>query len=138
MAAAASESQTQREKDLNELAQRLESERQEFSAVTQRMQRLQVEFDKNLVFVKTNEAANLKKLAKTYAAMSPEGISAIFKNLADEHVVKILMFLNDAERAPILDSLAKLGEEDAKRAARLLERLRLASIDPRERTAAKP
>jgi len=132
------ESQTLREKELNELAQRLEAERQEFSGVTQRMHRLQVEFDKNFIFVKTNEISNLKKLAKTYAVMSPDGINAIFKNLGDEQVVKVLMFLNDGERAAILDALAKLGEDDARRAARLVERFRLAAIDPREGTPAKP
>src|SRR5687768_14265324 len=70
-----------REVELKELQTRLEAERAELNTVTQRVHQLQMEFDQNVVRVKEDETANLKKLAKMYANMSPEGACAILKEL---------------------------------------------------------
>jgi flagellar motility protein MotE (MotC chaperone) len=113
-----------REKQLNELAARLEAERQEINIVTQAVYRMQTEFDRNVVRVREEEMANLKKLAKVYAAMSPEGAASILKQMEDEQILKFMVFMKDAETGPVLESLAKLGETDAKRAATLTEKLR--------------
>jgi flagellar motility protein MotE (MotC chaperone) len=118
------ETLTGREKQLNELAARLEAERQEINIVTQAVYRMQTEFDRNVVRVREEEMANLKKLAKVYAAMSPEGAAAILKQMEDEQILKFMVFMKDAETGPVLESLAKLGETDAKRAATLTEKLR--------------
>ena len=119
-----------REQELNDLASRLETERQEISVVTQRVARLQQDFDQQVVRVRETETANLKKLAKIYSAMSPEGATTILKELPDEQVVKIFMFMKDSETAPILELLAKQGQSEAKRAALITERLRLATTQP--------
>jgi len=115
-----------KEKELKDLAQRLESERAELGQITQAVQQLQADFDQNIIRVREGEAVNLKKLAKTYAAMTPDGAAAIFKALDDESTVKIMMFMKEAETAPILEALAKPGEPQAKRVAAISERLRLA------------
>src|SRR5215207_1444324 len=62
-----------REKDLNELRARLDSERQELTQLTQAMHRMQQEFDLSVNRVTEEETANLKKLAKTYSGMEPDG-----------------------------------------------------------------
>ncbi len=116
-----------RRQELNDYAARLATERQEVNQVMTNVTKLQREFDLGVTRVRTEETANLKKLAKVYAAMTPEGASAIFKEMEDEQVVKILLFMKEAETAPVLECLAKLGELEAKRAAQLSERLRLAS-----------
>jgi flagellar motility protein MotE (MotC chaperone) len=113
-----------REEQLNELAARLEAERAELNIITQAVYRVRDEFDKKLVQVREEEVANLKRLAKMYASMSPEGAANILKQMEDEQALKFMVFMRDAEAGPILEALARLSEADAKRAAALSDRLR--------------
>jgi flagellar motility protein MotE (MotC chaperone) len=125
-----------KEQQLSELSLRLQNERAEIIAVTQSVTRLQREFDRNVIRVKEEETANLKKLAKVYAAMAPEAAAAILKELPEEQAVKVIMFMKEAESAPILETLAKTGDGEAKRVAALSERMRLAlTRTPAPRTA---
>ncbi|MBI4324918.1 MAG: hypothetical protein HY674_06605 [Chloroflexi bacterium] len=121
---------TTREQQLNELALRLQSERGELDKVVQSVRRMQQDFDKDVVRVQEEELTNLKKLAKVYAAMDPDGAAAILKELDDVAVVKILLYMKENETAPILEVLAKEGEAAAKRAAAISERLRLSISKP--------
>jgi flagellar motility protein MotE (MotC chaperone) len=116
----------EKEKQLAVWEARLQSERLEINQVTQSVYRLEEEFDRNVTRVKQEELANLKRLAKVYAEMGPETAAAVFKQMEDPAVVKILVFMKDAETAPILESMAKKGDLDAKRVAQLTERLRVA------------
>jgi flagellar motility protein MotE (MotC chaperone) len=118
------ESLANRENQLKELAVRLQTERQEINQLTQSVYQVQVQFDQNVARVKTEEVANLKKLAKVYSAMTPEGAVAIFKELDDTSIVKIAKFMKEPETAPILEMLAKQGDAEAKRAAGISERIR--------------
>ena len=115
-----------KEKQLEELASRLQAERLEINQVTQSVYLLQREFDRNVTRVKDEEFGNLKKLAKIYAEMSPESAAVVFRQMDDTAVVKILMYMKDSETAPILENISKKGDADAKRVAALTERLRLA------------
>lgn len=115
-----------REQDLNELSARLEHERTELTQLTQAVHRMQKEFDQSVSRVTEEETANLKKIAKTYTAMEPEGAASIFKTMDDAAVVKIMVFMKEPETGPILAAMSKLGEGDAKRAGELTEKLRLA------------
>jgi flagellar motility protein MotE (MotC chaperone) len=119
-----------KESDLNDLSVRLQSERAELNLVTQSVQSMQSNFDQNVLHIKDDETINLKKLAKVYAAMSPEGAAAVFAELDDAAIVKIMMFMKEGETGAILDSLAKKGGPSAKRAAALSERIRLVSHRP--------
>ena len=117
-----------REQQLKELATRLAAERSEINQTTQAVNRLEKEFDERIVRVRDEETANLKKLAKTYAAMSPEGAATILKQMEDDQIVKILVFIKEGDSAPILEAFAKSGEADAKRVAMISERVRVASF----------
>ncbi len=117
-----------REQQLKELATRLAAERSEINQTTQAVNRLEKEFDQRIVRVREEETANLKKLAKTYAAMSPEGAATILKQMEDDQIVKILVFIKEGDSAPILEAFAKSGEADAKRVAMISERVRVASF----------
>lgn len=114
-----------REKQLDELAARLKAERDEVNGVMASVTKQQAEFDKNVVRVREEELLNLKKLAKIYAAMTPEGAVAILKELNDEDIVKIFALMKDSETAALLELLGGRGQPEAKRAALITEKLRL-------------
>jgi flagellar motility protein MotE (MotC chaperone) len=116
-----------RQRQLDEWAARIESERTELNQVTQTVWQLQMDFDQAVVRVNAEETANLKKLAKVYAGMTPDTAATVMGQMDDVVVVKIMMFMKETETAAILETLAKQGTADAKRAAALSERLRLST-----------
>lgn len=119
------EALAEKEKQLQDLALRLQSERQELNQITQLVQTLQAEFDLNVIRVQEQEGANLRKLAKVYAAMAPDNAVPILKQMDEPTLVKLLALMKDAEAAIVLEALGRSSEADAKRAAELSERLRL-------------
>jgi flagellar motility protein MotE (MotC chaperone) len=119
-----------REQELDELAVRLKSQRAELNQVTQAVYQAQMDFDKTVLRVKEEETTNLKKLAKVYSAMSPEGAANIFAEMDNETVVKIMLFMKEADTAAILENLGKKGATEAKRAVELSESLRVSVSRP--------
>ncbi|MBL9167222.1 MAG: hypothetical protein JNN07_05740 [Verrucomicrobiales bacterium] len=117
-------------KMLNEMSNRLKAEQKELMIATQAVHRLQMEFDRTVTRVREEETANLKRLAKLYATMTPEGAAAVFEYLDDEQLIKILVNMKETETAPILELLSKRSPELAKRVASLSERLRLVLYRP--------
>jgi len=118
------EALAKREKDLNEFAARLQAEQLEINVVTQAVYQLQAQVEAHIVRIGTEEEANIKKLARTYAAMSPEGAAPILKEMEEGTLLKILAVMKETESAPIMEAMAGLGADDAKRVAQLTERLR--------------
>ena len=118
--------------ELRELETRLAAERAEINTITQRVAQLQAEFDQTIIRVKEEEAPNLKKLARLYAAMTPEGASAIMRELDDMVVVKVMSFMKEDQSAPLLDAMAMEGETQAKRAATIAEALRKTVADKKK------
>ena len=114
-----------RERRLNELDARLKAEREEIVVITQNVGRMQADFDRNVVRVREEETANLKRLAKIYTTMTPEGAVSILKEMKDDDIVKIFAYMKDAEMAPILELMAHGSPADAKRAAQISERLKV-------------
>jgi flagellar motility protein MotE (MotC chaperone) len=119
-----------KEQELNDLSARLQAERTELNQATNSVHQLQADFDENVLRIHDEETSNLKKLAKVYADMAPESAANIFAEMDDTSVVKIMAFMKDGDTAGILEALAKKGQPDAKRAASLSERLRLAAFRP--------
>lgn len=116
-----------RQQSLNELALRLEAERSEINTVTQSVHHMQLEFDQNVLHVREEETANLKKLAKVYANMTPDSAASVLGEMDDPAIAKIVVFMKDTEMAAIFEAWSKKGQAESKRAAALSERLRLAS-----------
>jgi flagellar motility protein MotE (MotC chaperone) len=114
-----------REKQLNELAARLENERTELNQVTQSVHQLQAEFDSSVLRIKDQEITNLKKLAKVYAGMTPETAATVMAEMENEAIVKILLYLKEGDTAAILEALAKKGPAQARRTAEISEAVRL-------------
>ncbi len=117
------ESMNKREKELRELATRLQAERAEINTVTQRVAQLQADFDQNIIRVKEEELPTLKRLAKLYTSMSQESVLTLFKEMDDPSLIKILKTMKDSESAPLLDAMAKKGDAEAKRVAFITEAL---------------
>lgn len=132
------ESLAKREKELNDLAERLKAERMEINVVTQAVYELQARIDANIVRINIEESANIKKLARTYAAMTPDGAVPIMKEMDESTFTKILAVMKEAESAPILEAMAKLGPEDTKRVAKVTERLRFFLSQPKDGKKANP
>ena len=114
-----------REKNLRELESRLAAERAELVSVTQAVWRLREDIDRKILKIQDDEAANVKRLAKTYGGMEPTSVAKILKELDEKLAVKILSQMKDDQNAAILDSLAKTDAQGAKAAASLSDRLRL-------------
>ncbi len=114
-----------RGKQLDILAARLQAEQAELRSATQAVHQLQRDFDLGVARVKESEVANLKRLARVYASMEPEGASAILKQLDEVTAVKVLSFMKEDQIGAVLSAIARSGEPDTRRVAILSERLRL-------------
>jgi flagellar motility protein MotE (MotC chaperone) len=114
-----------RQKDLDELGQRLTAERAELASVTQSVARLRDDIDRQVIRIQDDEAINLKRLAKTYAGMEPSSVAKVFVELDEKLVVKVMSQMKDDQNASILDALAKTNAQGAKLAAALSDKLRL-------------
>ena len=125
-------------KTLLELSQRIQTERQELIQITQQVHRIQKEIDLSIIRVRDDEGGNLKRLAKTYSGMTPEGAATVMKGLDDVSLVKVLLYMKETEAAPILEGIGRKGEADAKRMALISERLRLAQMNRTKPAPASP
>lgn len=119
-----------RETELNLLQTRLQSEREQINVVTQQVARIQQQFDKNILRVQESETANIKKLAKTYSSMEPEEAAAVFKAMEDDAAAKVLRVMKEDKVTEIIKVMSKPTEADARRAARILDRIRLSIVEP--------
>lgn len=119
-----------REQELNDLASRLAVERQEIGIVTQRVVTMQAEMDQAFTRIQEQEVANLKRLAKVYATMSPEGAAKVMLESQDDAVVKILTYMKDSDTAAVLENMAKDSALAARRVAMISDRLRLITAQP--------
>jgi flagellar motility protein MotE (MotC chaperone) len=116
-----------RQQQLDDLDRRLNTERAELGQVIQSVRQLQSDFDKAVLRVQDEETGNLKKLAKVYAAMSPETAATVLEQLDNQAIVKIMLFLKDADTAAILEAMAKKNNAEARRAAQISEQIRLSA-----------
>jgi flagellar motility protein MotE (MotC chaperone) len=115
-----------REQQLQELEKRIAVDREELSTATQTVAQLQAEFDRNVLRLQDQEIVNLKRQAKVLAGMSPEGAAGLINQMPDDDAVRILYTMKTDEAGAILETLSKMGEGPARRAALLTERMRRA------------
>ena len=117
-----------REQAVAQREARLESEAAELARTRKEIESQRAEITQLLTVVGTDELKNLKSLAQTYAALSPKAAVAIFSEMDDPTVVKILSLMKADVVGPIFEEMSKAkGEKNnqAQRAAILSERLRL-------------
>jgi len=115
-----------REQQLQDLEKRIAADRQELTTATQTVAQLQAEFDRNVIRIQDQEVVNLKRQAKVLAGMSPEGAAGLINQMPDDDAVRILYTMKTDEAGAILETLSKMGDAPARRAATLTERMRRA------------
>lgn len=117
-----------REIELSSREKRLVEESRQLEEVRTQVARLREEIDARIVEVKEQEIRNLKSLAATYSRLTPGAAVAIFGQLDDLMVAKLLSLMKPEITSAILEEFSRTpGPENAniKRAAELSQRLRL-------------
>lgn len=117
-----------READIVAREKRLVDEARELEQIRGQLARMRDEIDSRLVEVKEQELRNLKSLATTYSRLTPPAAVAIFGQLDDLTVAKLLSLMKPDIVSAILEELSRQPSPDnanVKRAAELSMRLRL-------------
>lgn len=109
---------------------RLTAERAELDKLRREIERQREEVRQLVSEVAAEELKNLRALAQTYANLSPRAAVAIFNEMDDTTVVKILALMKADTVGPIFEEMSRPGDNQALRAARLSERLRLLRARP--------
>jgi len=106
---------------------RFAAERQELDKVRAEIEGLRREIATKVVEIRADESKNLRTLAQTYTSLTPRAAVAIFKEMDDATVVKILSLMKSESVAPIFEEMSRAGADPAlaKRAAALSEKLRV-------------
>lgn len=118
------ESLAEREQQLRQLEIRLAAERQELNSVTQTVFQLQAEFDRNVLRIHEQEAANLKRQARVFSGMPPNTVAGIIRDMTDDDATRVLFYMKPDEVSAILEILGKMGAVESRRAAAISERTR--------------
>lgn len=118
------------EKNLVTLKSQLEAEKAELAKLRVELVQMRQEIDERVLEIQEGEIKNLKTLSQTYSAMPPAAAVAIFREMDENMVVKILAVMKVDRTGPILGEMSKgqdkPGEEGmVKRAARISDKLRL-------------
>ena len=107
---------------------RLAAEAAELARTRKEIETQRAEITQMLTAVGVDELKNLKSLAQTYSNLTPKAAVAIFSEMDDATVVKVLSLMKADSVGPIFEEMSKDKSEknnQAQRAARLSERLRL-------------
>jgi len=107
---------------------RLAAERQELEKVRLQIESLRKEVATKVVEIQADETKNLRTLAQTYTGLSARAAVAIFREMDDVTVVKILSLMKSESVAPIFEEMSRASAADpslTRRAAALSEKLRL-------------
>jgi len=113
---------------LKNLEAHLEIEREELEELKEEIERRHKALSDEILIVRESEARNLKNLATSYSSISPEAAVAIFNQMDEKLVLKILALMKPDVIAAIFEELANSGVEDprhVRKAAEWSEALRL-------------
>jgi flagellar motility protein MotE (MotC chaperone) len=118
------------QKNLVTLKSQLDAEKAELAKVREELVQMRQEIDLRVLEIQDGEVKNLKTLAQTYAVMPPAAAVAIFREMDENMVVKVLACMKAERTGPILGEMSRVqdkpGEESmVKRAARISDKLRL-------------
>lgn len=117
-----------RENELRDYELRLRAERAEIEKIRREVDRMRTAVQTTITEVQAVEQKNLKTLAATYSNMTPGAVLAIFREMDDDTVVKILAFMKPDPVGQILEEMARTKDGEgtlAGRAAVISNKLRL-------------
>lgn len=129
-----------REGELAAWEARIAAERKELDVTRKQIEALRAEIDARLVQVEAQEQRNLKTLVTTYSKLTPSAAVAIFKQMDDALVAKLLALMKPDVTTAILEELSRdpgPDEANVKRAAELTRRMRLLMPAPAAPAAAR-
>ncbi len=118
----------QREADVAAREKRVAAEVLELDVIRKQVESLRGEIASRIVEVQSQEMKNLKTLANTYSKLTPPAAVAIFKELDDLMVAKLLSLMKPEVTTAILQEFSSTPGPDnvnVKRAAEITQRLRL-------------
>lgn len=118
----------QRADELKQREQRVVASEREIAKARGEIEALRKEISTRVIEMHADEAVNLKKLAQTYATLTPRAVVAIVREMDDATAVKILGLMKPDAVGPIFEEMSKNAETDgpmARRAAVLSDKLRL-------------
>lgn len=122
------ETVARREEELQDYDKRLKAERGEVDKLKHEIEAVRDDLSHRLIEIEVSEQKNLKTLAATYSGVQPTAALAIFKEMDDEMVVKILAFMKPDPVGQILQEMARTKDGEgtlAGRAAAISYKLRL-------------
>jgi hypothetical protein len=118
----------EREAGIEKLAAQQLAERGELEKLRADVQIERDQLTNALVEVRDIEAKNLRTLAQTYSGMTAQAVVAIFAEMDEGMVVKMISMMKNDKAAAVFQEMARTAAKDgtmAKRAARISEKLRL-------------
>ena len=118
----------QRTAELDQREARIRASEKELAKARADVDAMEKEISDRIVEMSADEAVNLRKLAQTYANLSPTAVVAIIREMDDNTAVKILALMKPDVVGPIFEEMTKTAGKDgllARRAAVLSEKLRL-------------
>lgn len=118
----------QRAEALDQREARVRASEKELARARADIDALSNQISERVVELSAGEAVNLRKLAQTYANLSPRAVVAIIREMDDATAVKILALIKPDVVGPIFEEMTKTAGTDkplAHRAAVLSERIRV-------------
>lgn len=118
----------QRSAELDQREARIRASEKELAKARADVDAMEKEISDRIIEMSADEAVNLRKLAQTYANLSPTAVVAIIREMDDNTAVKILVLMKPDVVGPIFEEMTKTAGKDgllARRAAVLSEKLRL-------------
>jgi hypothetical protein len=121
-----------REEEIAARESRLAAEKEEMVKQRREIEALRAEISTQMLEIQADETKNLKSLAGIYSNLTPKATLAIFKEMDDTAVVKLLSLMKADVVSPLFEEMGKQAVSDpvvARRAASLSEKLRLVKIN---------
>ena len=118
----------ERAHDLDTLKTRLDGEKAELDRLRDQITQARQELDRAATELSEEESKNLKPLAQTYSRLTPKATVAIFRELDDATVLKLLALMKADAVGLVFEEMARTSDQNgtlAVRAATLTEKLRL-------------
>lgn len=114
--------------ELDQREARIAAGEKELAKIRADLDATQKQISERVIEMSADEAVNLRKLAQTYANLSPRAVVAIIREMDDTTAVKILALMKPDVVGPVFEEMSKTAGADgplARRAAVLSEKLRL-------------
>ena len=120
---------------LDQRSARLANEAKELAKVRNEIEAMRKIISEKIVEISADEAKNIGTLAKTYSNLTPRAVVAVFKDMDDTTVIKILSQMKAESVSPVFEEMSRTSGADgplSKRVAILSEKMR------QLKSAAKP